>query len=450
MIPNSWRTFIIAFFIGATLLSLVSFSSIHNSDDAIYSVVIRSVTEGYFWPLHFADNVFQAKPPLFFWLGGLLVHLFGNHDFVYRLIPFFLFISVGLISLRYIPSLFLVLLLGSPALLEFSSRVMIDLPIAMLGLLLLLLAGGSKKERWIPIFALGAVGWWLKELAILPVFLSSILIELIRFPPKWKNRNTWVGFFIFISALFLLRFLCTSTGTVALPTANSVAAPFWSEQPSALIYYDLIHADSPFLWLTPFALYFSFRYGNQQERWLVGSFATGIVAHTVAVFMSKSVLPHYLLPIFPLSLAIVAIALHQIRNPQAKIFVLLLAFLQFFRSYNEIDRHPADATRELAVAAAAIVPVTSPICVLDSYIPGFIFYSKRSVQGIYVSDRAYRSQARIPEFSNMIQLSATANITSLVKEKCAGVAILPAPVFPILHKAEIVAKKPPLLLAVIR
>lgn len=77
---------LLAFFYFLFLLPWLAKNRLFGLDESIYAdIALSEVKAGHWWPLIFRGHPFWDKPPLYLWLQGLAVEVFGKNEFSIRI-----------------------------------------------------------------------------------------------------------------------------------------------------------------------------------------------------------------------------------------------------------------------------------------------------------------------------------------------------------------------------
>src|SRR5439155_20099357 len=85
------------------------------------------------------------------------------------------------------------LLLGSPLLMSFSERVMLDLPFIALSIAILFFAVSGSAEKMYWLWILSGIAWWFREIAVLPILFASLLSIALGRTFILKNTSFWLS-----------------------------------------------------------------------------------------------------------------------------------------------------------------------------------------------------------------------------------------------------------------
>ncbi|HLG19614.1 MAG TPA: glycosyltransferase family 39 protein, partial [Bdellovibrionota bacterium] len=372
-LAHVWTGFLAAVLIGVSLLWRFNYGSIHNYDDALYAQVTREVSRGHAWPLTFSGERYNAKPPLPFWIGGLFVRLFGDRESSYRILSALSFLFIVGMAYRVLSrrvsewaGFFSVLiLLGSPMLVWFSRRVMLDLPLAAFGVALLVLPTRLPLS-WGLFWSLAICGWWTKEVAILPALASALITIAIYARPQLRKSSFGIGVLGFLISVFLLQFL-RPAGRMWDPSfLHTVGQEALLIPAPRDIYWDVFVSDSVFVWLLPIAFVWAIVRPKTLSP-LATSLGLATLIHSTALAATKTILPYYLLPVFVYGLLFLAAMVPNSKARSLRIAVALLALLQIGRAQafkmdpDHPDLDPARATKELALLSAQKLAPSVPL-----------------------------------------------------------------------------------------
>ncbi len=428
----------------AAALTLVHLNagSIPNSDDALYAQVVRQAASGDLLPLQFGESEFKAKPPLFFWLGAVAVHLFGDHEASYRLVAAlsFLLMLILMIGLLRTPGRGLevfwvpLLLLGSPLLIGLSNRVMLDVPLtlAVVAMTLVTLRSIESGQPRFVFWVWAIFGWSIKEIGVLPALVGNLAAIAWLAPRQLVDRKQLWGGLLFLGSVSLTFFLHQGAHPFQWNTAAAAKSAVLTLAPPFSIYLDAIAIDSPFLFLIPFGLglwIWKLTRGSAPRAWTLIAVVT--LTQIGAIAITQTRLPHYLAPAFALSLVWIGLMLGGIRGKLLHTVLLLLIVFQGVRANTfrwdptspEID--PAPETKAISLATQAQVPANHPICVVNVYFPGVYFYAQRPVVAIYTTEVAYQAVSRVAEFEGRVFFASPDQLRPEIQSRCQGYAIVP-------------------------
>jgi 4-amino-4-deoxy-L-arabinose transferase-like glycosyltransferase len=430
-----------------------SSGSLSNSDESLYAQVIREVSQGHLSPLTFSDNRFIGKPPLFFWMSGWIVNLFGDMDWVYRVTPIFSALVLLFIACR-ISWLSGLLLLGSPLVMIFSRRVMLDVPVTALGALLLACAHKPDKWKTLALWLFAGAGWWMKQHAILPPLAAALFCLLLQNPRVFKTRESIAGALLFFSAVIALYFFQgreVHNPVATLSGIRSDSEGYVSKKP---VYLDAILADHPVLWLFPiFVVISALKWTSEKSLSQAHIFFLGSLFSLLSLFVAKATLPHYLIPAFTFALIGIGELLNSgTTSRQIKMLLFLVIAVQVCRaqafrfSSEDPDLNPAPATKSLGRFAALEVPLQFPICAFETYFVGIRYYANRPTLGFYSSSKMFSSIGSVAEFNGLVSLTTTEELKRNLMTKCGGYLILPTKAVGSFPDAKVLHSHPPLSL----
>lgn len=428
--------FLIVSFIGASLF----FGSIPNNDNSIYAVVARGVSQGHIWPLQFEANAFSAKPPLFFWVTGAFVRLFGEYESVYRLTNFLSLLSILLLVSKVMKAspfskrISMLLFLGSPALVEFSRSVMLDLPLCALALWAIYfgVSQTSQTSRLWPFFLTCVAGWWTKEIAFLPYLLAVFLTCWIskEHRGKFLQKETYLGMGLFLLSLLLLFYLLPTVEISSSAQRIHTAKQQTGIQTNWQSYFDFISQDHPLIWCSPILAVWAI----WQKSTLIKAFGIAWIFSAMAICAVELKLPHYLLPLFSISLMLTGFLIETISSRIILGCLFVVALTQVFRVQallwqpDSYFLDPARATKELSKHAISLLPQDTYLCVINTYPAGFQLYSKRPVLGFFTSERAFSMINAVTEFKGMNFKVEDSSMESR-QESCGNLVIGPTEYF---------------------
>src|SRR5262249_19778044 len=147
----------------------------------------------------------------------------------------------------------LLLLLGSPLLMVFSRRVMLDVPVTLCAVTLLYCAVRPMKGRYLLFWIAALAGWWTKQHAILPALAAALVYLAVRERKTFLSVHFYSGAALFLIGMWGLSMF--EHGHVHNPIVPIAAARvdsegYFSKKP---IYLDAFFVDHPILWLLPIA-----------------------------------------------------------------------------------------------------------------------------------------------------------------------------------------------------
>lgn len=419
---------------------LLSTGSLHRMDDTLYAQIMREAGEGQIHPLRFSGIEFQGKPPLVFWMGGLFSHLFGDQEASYRLPSFlvFLFLLVAVYGFlgkergRFTAWMGVGGLLGSPLLLSFSERVMLDLPLTFTVVCIALSAASrsSAAFRWLCIF--GVLGWWIKEVAILPAFLGGLSVFLLdrESRHRWGKEN-WIMLAVSIAAMALApgtwRQLYLGS-TAGLQAAQTLATEF---PPPGGLYWKVLLLDQPLIWLAlihgVFAVSRFVR--NAGRRVDLSFFLVSLLGWGFAL-AAETKFPHYLLPAVATSIVSAVLLVSETERKSLRTLLVVAISAQIgwahWRVYGDpFTMDPNRDIKRLAMTSSGLIPLELPICVVNMYFGIVRFYSNRSTLNFHTDHRNYQALARFSEFRPFLREVPPSELQMRIRDECGGYVILP-------------------------
>jgi hypothetical protein len=299
-----------------------------------------------------------------------------------------------------------------------AHRVLLDLPLAAFGVALLASLWLPERRRYAALFACATVGWWIKDLAVLPALAAALLGSGLREPRAFAKRTFWVPAGLFAVAALGWLALTRAAVPAAVLAVTQNALPISAPR---TVYVDAILSDSPALWTLPLLwIWLAARWRFEIGR-PAFSFGLAALLHVAAVATARTTLPHYLLPAIVYGL----IALADLLGRADRRAVILLGALLLVQAARvRVDLDPAPDTRRLGSAARSALPEGAWLCVVDAYFVGFRYYADRPTLGLYSTPRAHEAVATIPEFSGWVRPVDPAELPASLPRECEDYAVV--------------------------
>ncbi|GEM_PF-5971055 len=288
-------------------ISLVSLNySIKRSDESIHSAVAQEMAnfDGTLVNPKFFGTTYLNKPPLQIFLTSRLIKLFGDENFVYRIIPALCGIGSAilliLISNSYfgslIPGIFAVLCMASGRQIFFDHGIRVGVQDSALLFGVLLTIFGFLKEKRLLVFLGTFVGTSVKWISgLLPAFFILLwaLYERRRIP-IFSIITGVAPVFLFLGYHLATDFEST-IGTLKFNISERLIGEGHHNQEDFFLYFRNLFLRSSYgsSWMIFLGLLSIFNFKKTGALFLWGSFGLVILS-----FLSSR-LPWYLFPVVP-------------------------------------------------------------------------------------------------------------------------------------------------------